>query len=157
MPWRYRPFRWRFARPSADGVLGTWAYRHGRTADANSHKFGNGYRRWSGGYGWWIFCSMAMAGDSPSMLSTSGFSICDKTGERRPINSRRSGVVPSAYRVSKARLDLPEPDKPVMTTSLSRGMSMSMFLRLWVHTPRILIGVVLCHVGSFLVWERMEV
>src|SRR5215204_2893112 len=38
--------------------------------------------------------------------------------------------------VSKASEDLPEPERPVMTTSLSRGMSTSMFLRLWTRAPR---------------------
>src|SRR5690606_38454605 len=38
--------------------------------------------------------------------------------------------------VSKAREDLPEPDRPVMTISRSRGRSRSMFLRLWVRAPR---------------------
>src|SRR5262245_41554539 len=38
--------------------------------------------------------------------------------------------------VSNARDDLPEPDKPVITTSWSRGRSTSMFLRLWTRAPR---------------------
>src|SRR3972149_1270956 len=38
--------------------------------------------------------------------------------------------------VSKAREDLPEPETPVMTTSLSRGISTSMFLRLCSRAPR---------------------
>jgi hypothetical protein len=38
--------------------------------------------------------------------------------------------------VSKASEDLPEPDRPVMTTSLSRGISTSMFLRLCSRAPR---------------------
>src|SRR5690348_2033096 len=37
--------------------------------------------------------------------------------------------------VSKAREDLPEPESPVMTTSLSRGISTSMFLRLCSRAP----------------------
>src|SRR3954447_21754425 len=37
--------------------------------------------------------------------------------------------------VSKARLDLPDPDRPVTTTSLSRGISTEMFLRLWTRAP----------------------
>src|SRR6266700_5697243 len=37
--------------------------------------------------------------------------------------------------VSKARLDLPEPDRPVTTTSLSRGISTEMFFRLWTRAP----------------------
>src|SRR6266699_1206736 len=37
--------------------------------------------------------------------------------------------------VSKARLDLPEPDRPVTTMSLSRGISTEMFLRLCTRAP----------------------
>jgi hypothetical protein len=40
--------------------------------------------------------------------------------------------------VSKAKEDLPEPERPVITTSLSRGMSKSIFLRLCSRAPRIL-------------------
>src|SRR3954466_3811038 len=38
--------------------------------------------------------------------------------------------------VSKASDDLPEPDSPVITTSLWRGMSTSTFLRLCTRAPR---------------------
>src|SRR5215469_10791547 len=41
--------------------------------------------------------------------------------------------------VSKASEDLPEPDRPVKTTSRSRGISTSMFLRLCSRAPRIAI------------------
>src|SRR4051794_18736927 len=37
--------------------------------------------------------------------------------------------------VSKARLDLPEPDSPVITIRLSRGSSRDTFLRLWTRAP----------------------
>src|SRR5688500_17189858 len=37
--------------------------------------------------------------------------------------------------VSNASDDLPEPDMPVMTTSLSRGISTSMFFRLCARAP----------------------
>src|SRR5271167_3776156 len=37
--------------------------------------------------------------------------------------------------VSNARLDLPEPDSPVTTMSLSRGISTEMFLRLCTRAP----------------------
>src|SRR5215831_5282761 len=37
--------------------------------------------------------------------------------------------------VSNARLDLPEPERPVMTTSRSRGISTEMFLRLCTRAP----------------------
>src|ERR1051325_7029895 len=39
--------------------------------------------------------------------------------------------------VSKASEDFPEPERPVNTTSLSRGISTSMFLRLCSRAPRI--------------------
>src|ERR1035437_4138856 len=38
--------------------------------------------------------------------------------------------------VSKARLLLPEPERPVTTISLSRGISTSTFLRLCTRAPR---------------------
>ncbi len=37
--------------------------------------------------------------------------------------------------VSKARLDLPEPESPVTTMSLSRGSSSDTFFRLWTRAP----------------------
>src|SRR5262245_21082545 len=37
--------------------------------------------------------------------------------------------------VSNARLDLPDPERPVTTTSLSRGISTEMFFRLWTRAP----------------------
>src|ERR687886_2668161 len=37
--------------------------------------------------------------------------------------------------VSNARLDLPEPESPVMTTRLSRGISSETFLRLCTRAP----------------------
>src|SRR3982750_2322331 len=37
--------------------------------------------------------------------------------------------------VSNARLDLPEPERPVTTTSLSRGISTEPFLRLCTRAP----------------------
>src|SRR5258708_15562120 len=37
--------------------------------------------------------------------------------------------------VSKARLDLPDPERPVITVKLSRGISSEMSLRLWTRAP----------------------
>src|SRR5690348_9633370 len=37
--------------------------------------------------------------------------------------------------VSNARLDLPDPERPVTTMSLSRGISTEMFLRLCTRAP----------------------
>ena len=42
--------------------------------------------------------------------------------------------------VSNARLDLPEPDRPVMTTSLSRGIETSTLRRLCSRAPRMTIA-----------------
>src|SRR5271165_586134 len=42
--------------------------------------------------------------------------------------------------VSKASDDLPEPERPVNTTSLSRGMARSMFFRLCSRAPRMVIA-----------------
>src|ERR1700681_3129445 len=42
--------------------------------------------------------------------------------------------------VSKASDDFPDPDSPVKTTSLSRGISRSTFLRLCSRAPRIVIA-----------------
>src|SRR6266852_1590627 len=38
--------------------------------------------------------------------------------------------------VSKAKDDLPEPERPVITVNLSRGISTSMLLRLCCRAPR---------------------
>ena len=53
--------------------------------------------------------------------------------------------------VSKARDDLPLPDRPVSTTILSRGMATSMFFRLFSRAPLIKISFAIvvslhCHV-----------
>ena len=48
-------------------------------------------------------------------------------------------LCPSAYMVSKAREDFPDPESPVRTTSSLRGISTEIFLRLCSFAPRILI------------------
>lgn len=80
---------------------------------------------------------MEIAGDKPSMVSTSGFSMIDRKLPGICRQGLDSGAGPSAYRVSEAREDFPEPDSPVITISLSRGSVRSMFFRLWVRAPRI--------------------
>ena len=82
------------------------------------------------------FCSMAIAGGMPSIASTSGFVIlprnCLAYDERLSANRR----CPSAKSVSNASEDLPEPDIPVITTNLPRGISTVIFLRLLTFAPR---------------------
>src|ERR1700693_5917119 len=55
--------------------------------------------------------------------------------------------------VSKARLDLPLPERPVMTISLSRGISTSRFLRLCSRAPR---TVILSEGIGLIVSDRCE-
>ena len=42
--------------------------------------------------------------------------------------------------VSKARLDLPDPETPETTVSFPWGIAQSMFFRLWVRAPRMIIS-----------------
>src|SRR6202171_5859027 len=77
-----------------------------------------------------VFCSIEIAGDSPSIESTSGFSICSRNWRAYAESDSTYRRCPSAKIVSKASEDLPEPDTPVTTTSRLRGMSQEMFWRL---------------------------
>src|SRR5712692_7990372 len=52
--------------------------------------------------------------------------------------------------VSKASDDFPDPDRPVMTTRRFRGISTSMFLRLWTRAPRTAIQSCAMNSVSFL-------
>src|SRR5690606_3454456 len=85
------------------------------------------------------FCSIATAGAIPLMYSTLGLSI-------RPRNCRAYADKlstylrwPSAYSVSNAKLDFPEPDNPVITTNLLRGITTSICLRLCRYAPLMMI------------------
>src|SRR5699024_12225468 len=51
-------------------------------------------------------------------------------------------LCPSAYIVSNAKEDFPEPDSPVITTNLFFGISTSTFFKLWAPAPRIVIFLV---------------
>src|ERR1041384_4531946 len=79
---------------------------------------------------------MEMAGERPSMESTSGFSICSRNCRAYAESDSTYRRCPSAKIVSKASDDLPDPDTPVMTTNLLRGTTTSMFLRLCSLAPR---------------------
>src|SRR5690554_7823424 len=73
---------------------------------------------------------MAMAGDTPLMYSTSGFSILPRNCRAYELRLSTYILCPSANKVSNAREDLPEPESPVTTTSLFLGMATLRFLRL---------------------------
>ena len=70
------------------------------------------------------------------MKSTSGLSICPKNWRAYADKDSTYRRCPSAKIVSKARLDFPEPDKPVKTIRDSRGSSIETSLRLCSRAPR---------------------
>src|SRR5947208_10279241 len=71
----------------------------------------------------------------PLTRSTSGFSSCSTNCRAYGDMLSRKRRCPSANKMSNARVDLPEPLKPVITTSCSRGILTSMFLRLCSRAP----------------------
>src|SRR3954470_10236433 len=82
------------------------------------------------------FWSIETAGDNPSMKSTSGLSICPRNWRGGADSDSTYRRWPSAKIVSKARLDLPEPDRPVKTMRASRGRSRLTSRRLCSRAPR---------------------
>src|SRR5699024_8943176 len=81
------------------------------------------------------FWSIDTAGDSPSMKSTSGLSICPRNMRAKEDRDSTYRRCPSAKIVSKARDDLPDPDRPVNTTMEPRGRALSSFYRLCALAP----------------------
>ena len=86
-----------------------------------------------------VFWSIEIAGDNPSIESTSGWPIIPKNWRAYGERDSTYLLCPSAYKVSKASVDLPEPDRPVMTVILPLGISTLMFLRLCCLAPFITI------------------
>src|SRR6516164_2963617 len=82
------------------------------------------------------FWSIDTAGDSPSMKSTSGLSICPRNWRAYADSDSTYRRWPSAKIVSNARLDFPEPDSPVNTIRESLGRSSDTSLRLCSRAPR---------------------
>lgn len=66
---------------------------------------------------------MAIVGGRPVIKSHSGFFILPKNWRAYEDNDSTYLRWPSAYSVSNARDDLPEPESPVITINLSLGMS----------------------------------
>ena len=77
-----------------------------------------------------VFCSMAITGDNPSILSTSGRSNPPKNCLAYAEKVSIYLLCPSAYIVSNANDYFPEPETPVITTSFSRGIVTSIFFKL---------------------------
>src|SRR3989338_5996374 len=81
------------------------------------------------------FWSMEIAGERPVISSTSGFCIWRKNWRAYAESDSTYLRWPSAKIVSKAKDDFPEPESPVKTTILFRGISTVMFFRLCVLAP----------------------
>src|SRR5690606_8672956 len=79
---------------------------------------------------------METAGLRPSMKSTSGLSIWPRNWRAYDESDSTYRRWPSAKIVSNARLDFPEPDRPVNTISESRGSSRLTSRRLCSRAPR---------------------
>src|SRR5438067_6629276 len=82
---------------------------------------------------------MAIAGQRPLIKSTSGFTM--RAMNCRAYALRLSAYLrwPSAKRVSMVKEDFPDPDTPVTTTSLLRGISTEIFFKLCTRAPFIYI------------------
>ena len=91
-----------------------------------------------------VFCSIDIAGDRPSILSTSGLCITPKNCLAYVERDSTYLLCPSAYIVSKARDDFPDPDSPVITINFSRGIFKVMSLRLCSRAPFINITLLSC-------------
>src|SRR5688572_6080821 len=81
------------------------------------------------------FWSIEIAGERPVISSTSGLGIWFKNCRAYEDSDSTYRRWPSAKIVSKASDDLPEPETPVITTILFRGISTFIFLRLCVLAP----------------------
>ena len=95
-------------------------------------------RRWSSARWRWP-ATGPRSGRRPACPSAPG------TGGHRPTGSRRSGAGPRRRWCRRRASDLPEPDRPVSTTSCSRGMSTSTSLRLCSRAPRTRMKLVVGH------------
>src|SRR3989338_8810989 len=82
-----------------------------------------------------LFWSIEIAGERPTISSTSGFCICLRNWRAYAERDSTYRRCPSAKIVSKASDDFPEPESPVITVSLFRGIDTLTFLRLCMRAP----------------------
>ena len=64
-----------------------------------------------------VFWSIEIAGDNPSIVSTSGLSICPKIDAHMHLMILHN-VFALQHKSSNAKDDLPDPDNPVITINL---------------------------------------
>ena len=86
-----------------------------------------------------VFCSIAIAGQIPLISSTSGFSIFPRNCFAYEDKLSIYLLCPSAYRVSNANVDFPDPETPDITVILFLLIDNDKFLRLCCFAPIILI------------------
>src|SRR5690554_5593750 len=87
---------------------------------------------------------MATAGAIPLIYSTFGLSNLPKNCLAYEERLSTYLLCPSAYNVSKAKDDFPEPESPVTTTNLFLGIATSISFRLCSPAPLIS----MCFLGS---------
>ncbi len=83
-----------------------------------------------------FFCRIATGGAIPSISSTSGFSMRSRNCRAYADSDSTYRRCPSAYTVSNASEDLPDPDTPVTTVNFSCGISRDTPLRLCTRALR---------------------
>ncbi len=86
------------------------------------------------------FCWIEIDGERPSIDSISALSITDRNCLAYVDKDSTYLLCPSAYIVSKAREDFPDPDRPVITVSLSLGILRDIFFKLCAFAPLISIN-----------------
>ena len=94
-----------------------------------------------------FFCSIAIAGLNPSIKSTLGFFILSKNCLAYADKLSTYLLWPSAYIVSNAKDDFPEPERPVITINWSLGISTETFFRLCSFAPLITIFLIIIFVA----------
>ena len=111
----------RLAFPAAVRARGKTACRRGQTTGADNRGISVTVPTVERGLWLVAFCSMEIAGDRPSIRSTSGFSISCKTAGRRRTGFPHSGADPRRTGCQTPAKILPEPDRPVITIQLVSG------------------------------------
>ncbi len=123
-------WRLRFAARWRRYSRGSIAFPTLRTADAGSGRFSVSVATVLLRPPRLVRCSMATVGGIPKMASTSRGQPVAQTAGHSVRDSIQIPALSLVNRMSNASVDLPEPDTPVMTVNLSRGISTSMLLRL---------------------------
>jgi hypothetical protein len=110
----------------------------GRTAGAGSRGSRSRCPRWSAGCGWWPSAQWKWPETGPRSRPHRACPSVAGTGARRWTGFPRSGAGLRRTACQRPGWTCRSPDSPVITTSWLLGMSRSMFFRLCVRAPRML-------------------